>query len=91
MKKIITTIAIVLSISAFAQDTLTTEQKNSAKSALFDSYNVVVSINKIVEPSAEKVAEKARNIQHINIMLSKDWLSEMLTNEELQQLIGVIQ
>lgn len=91
MKKIITIIAILLSITAYAQDTLTIQEKIVAKSALFDSYNVVVSINNTVEPSEDKIAEKSRNIQHINIMLSKDWMLEILSQSEKNQLNGIIQ
>jgi hypothetical protein len=90
MKKILFIIALFVSIGMRAQDTLTTEQKQTAKTALFDSYNVVVAINALGAPTAQQVAEKARNVWHLQIMLAKDWMLELLTENEENQIRTIL-
>ena len=86
MKKILIITGLLFSLTITAQENLTTKQKNDAKNALFDSYNVIVDIEQSGTTDTIQLKNKERNIQHINLMLQKEWLNEMLTEEEKTRL-----
>jgi hypothetical protein len=82
MKKIIFTACLFISIGVTAQEKLTDSQKTGVKNALNDSYEVIQRINSLNTTDTLLLQEKQRNVEHIDNMMYKTWLFEMLTTEE---------
>jgi membrane-associated HD superfamily phosphohydrolase len=65
----------------FQLETKTEEQVKSLINTAFDSVNL---INSIVSESfdAKKESTIKANVEHLNVMLSKDWFSKGLTTQQ---------
>jgi hypothetical protein len=73
----------------FQLETKTAEQVNNSIKAAFDSVNL---INSIVSEPFETKKEKLikPNIEHLSLMLSKDWFAAGLTTEQRLQIEACI-
>lgn len=69
---------------------ITQEQARNSVNAAFDSVNLINSINTLTEKSQDDLDTLARNVEHLNIMLAKDWFTAELTPEERQQIEAVL-
>jgi|LakMenE18May11ns_1017448.scaffolds.fasta_scaffold7599645_2 hypothetical protein len=65
----------------FQLETKTEEQVKSSINAAFDSVNL---INAIVANAFDLTKESTikANVEHLNVMLSKDWFSKGLTTQQ---------
>jgi hypothetical protein len=65
----------------FQLETKTEEQVNNSINAAFDSVNLINSITS--EPFDEKKEKTVKsNVEHLSLMLSKDWFSTALTTQQ---------
>lgn len=73
----------------FQLETKTEEQVNNSIKAAFDSVNL---INSIVSEPFEAKKEKLikPNVEHLSLMLSKDWFAAGLTEEQKSQIDSCI-
>ena len=73
----------------FQLETKTAEQVNNSIKAAFDSVNL---INSIVSEPFETKKEKLikPNVEHLSLMLSKDWFAARLTTEQKLQIEACI-
>ena len=73
----------------FQLETKTAEQVNNSIKAAFDSVNL---INSIVSEPFETKKEKLikPNVEHLSLMLSKDWFAAGLTTEQRLQIEACI-
>ena len=69
---------------------VTQEQARKSVNAAFDSVNLINEINALVEKTQEDLDTLDRNVEHLNIMLNKDWFVAELTPEEKEQIEAVI-
>ena len=65
---------------------VTQEQARKSVNAAFDSVNLINKINVLVEKSQEDLDTLARNVEHLKIMMAKDWFVAELTPEEKSQI-----
>jgi hypothetical protein len=70
---------------------LTSEQIEKSISAAFDSVNLINELNLLETLTEEEADRKNRNIQHLEIMMEKEWFSSNLTSEQNSQIISVIE
>lgn len=73
------------------QENYTAEQIQKHIAAAFDSVNLINELNTIESLSEEQVSTKERNVQHLEIMIAKEWFVEALTEEQtsiINQLIS---
>lgn len=70
---------------------LTQEQIEKSISAAFDSVNLIEELNLLETLTEEEVDRKDRNIQHLKIMMEKEWFSSNLTSEQTSQINAVIE
>ena len=69
---------------------VTQEQARVSVNAAFDSVNLINEINALAEKTQEDLDTLDRNVEHLNIMLNKDWFAAELTPEEKEQIEAVI-
>jgi hypothetical protein len=69
---------------------VTQEQARVSVNAAFDSVNLINEINALAEKTQEDLDTLDRNVEHLNIMLNKDWFVAELTPEEKEQIEAVI-
>lgn len=70
---------------------LTQEQIEKSISAAFDSVNLIEELNLLETLTEEETDRKTRNIQHLEIMMEKEWFSSNLTSEQTSQINSVIE
>tara|TARA_R110000868_G_scaffold302858_1_gene563411 strand:- start:590 stop:832 length:243 start_codon:yes stop_codon:yes gene_type:complete len=73
------------------QETFTPEQVQKHIAAAFDSVNLINELNAVESLTQEQVDSKERNVQHLEIMIAKEWFVEALTEEQtsiINQLIS---
>ena len=73
------------------QETFTSEQVQKHIAAAFDSVNLINELNAVESLTQEQVDSKERNVQHLEIMIAKEWFVEALTEEQtsiINQLIS---
>ena len=58
---------------------LTQEEARVSVNAAFDSVNLINEINVLVEKSQEDLDTLDRNVEHLEIMMAKDWFVSELT------------
>lgn len=69
---------------------LTQEEIAKSISAAFDSVNLINELNALPSLDEEQTATKDRNVQHLNIMMTKDWFSTNLTVEQTTAINAVL-
>jgi hypothetical protein len=67
-------------------DKLTPEQISKSVLIAYDSVELVNELRAKAELSEEETATVDRNIQHVKIMLAKDWFVAALTKKQLKEL-----
>lgn len=70
--------------------TVTQEQAHKSVNAAFDSVNLINEINLLTEKTQEDLDTLGRNIEHLEIMMAKDWFVAELTPEEKTQIETLI-
>lgn len=65
---------------------LTPEQIEKCVNAAFDSVNLINELRTNPSLTEEQQDRLDRNIQHLEIMLAKDWFSAALTEEQTTQI-----
>ena len=69
---------------------VTQEEARRSVNAAFDSVNLINEINLLTEKTQEDLDTLDRNIEHLNIMMAKDWFVAELTPEEKTQIEALI-
>ena len=69
---------------------LTQDQIEKSISATYDSVSLINELNSKEILTEEDVDSKNRNIQHIEIMLGKEWFLEALSETQVAELQNVI-
>jgi len=64
------------------QENYTPEQIQKHIAAAFDSVNLINDLNTIESLTQEQVDSKERNVQHLKIMIAKEWFANGLTEEQ---------
>jgi len=59
-------------------------------SAAFDSVNLINELNVISELSELQIKIKSVNVSHLQLMMTKDWFVDALTEEQTNQINSVI-
>jgi len=59
-------------------------------SAAFDSVNLINELNVISELTEIQIKIKSVNVRHLQLMMSKDWFVDALTEEQTNQINSVI-
>ena len=65
---------------------LTQEQIERSISATYDSVSLINGLNSKEVLTEEEADSKDRNIEHIKIMLSKEWFANALTKDQKTEL-----
>ena len=65
---------------------LTQEQIEKSISAAYDSVSLINELNSKEVLTEEEADSKDRNIEHIKIMLSKEWFANALTKDQKTEL-----
>ena len=68
----------------------TQEQIAQSISAAFDSVNLVAELKAKASVTEDEQGTIDRNVEHLNIMLGKDWFAEALTTEQAEQINAVL-
>ena len=68
----------------------TQEQIAQSISAAFDSVNLVAELKAKASVTEDEQGTIDRNVEHLNIMLGKDWFAEALTAEQTEQINAVL-
>lgn len=58
------------------------EEITKSVNAAFDSVNLINELQAKTTLTEEEQATVSRNVEHLKIMMSKDWFSEALTEEQ---------
>lgn len=69
---------------------VTQEQARKSVNAAFDSVNLINEINLLNEKTQEDLDALDRNIEHLKIVMGKDWFVAELTPEEKTQIEALI-
>lgn len=69
---------------------LSQEQIKKSISAAFDSVNLIKQLNELPSLSIDDKNTKTRNVQHLQLMLNKDWFNKNITPEQLTDIESVI-
>lgn len=67
-----------------------TEQIKKSVAAAFDSVNLITNLKAKEVVTDEENSTISRNIEHLKIMMSKDWFVEALTTTQKQQINSLI-
>jgi len=68
---------------------LTTEQIAKSISAAYDSVALIAELNAKETLTEEETATVTRNVEHIRIMMGKEWFVEGLTNLQITELQAI--
>jgi hypothetical protein len=68
----------------------TQEQIAQSISAAFDSVNLVAELKAKASVTEDEQGTIDRNVEHLNIMLGKEWFAEALTAEQTEQINAVL-
>jgi len=68
---------------------LTAEQVAKSVSAAYDSVALIAELKAKAELSEEETATITRNVEHIAIMLGKEWFATALTAEQKTELEAI--
>ena len=68
---------------------LTTEQIAKSISAAYDSVALIAELNAKETLTEEETATVTRNVEHIRIMMGKEWFVERLTNLQITELQAI--
>jgi hypothetical protein len=68
----------------------TQEQIAQSISAAFDSVNLVAELKAKASVTEDEQGTIDRNVEHLNIMLGKEWFAEALTAEQAEQINAVL-
>lgn len=68
----------------------TQEQIAQSISAAFDSVNLVAELKAKASVTEDEQGTIDRNVEHLNIMLGKEWFAEALTAEQAAQINAVL-
>lgn len=68
----------------------TQEQIAKSISAAFDSVNLVAELKAKASVTEDEQGTIDRNVEHLNIMLGKEWFAEALTTEQAKQINAVL-
>jgi len=68
----------------------TQEQIAQSISAAFDSVNLVAELKAKASLTEDEQGTIDRNVEHLNIMLGKEWFAEALTAEQAEQINAVL-
>lgn len=68
---------------------LTTEQVAKSVLAAYDSVNLINELNAKETLTEEETATLNRNVEHIRIMMGKEWFVAGLTNEQIIELQAI--
>jgi len=71
------------------REELTAEQVAKSVLAAYDSVNLIAELKAKAELSEEETATIARNVEHIAIMLGKEWFATALTAEQKTELEAI--
>ncbi|NQW26162.1 MAG: hypothetical protein HQ473_07370 [Cryomorphaceae bacterium] len=69
---------------------LTQEEIAQSISAAFDSVNLIAELKAKESVTEDEQATIDRNVEHLSIMLGKEWFLEALTAEQAAQINAVI-
>jgi len=69
---------------------LTQEQIAQSITAAFDSVNLVAELKAKASVTEDEQGTIDRNVEHLNIMLGKEWFAEALTAEQAEQINAVL-
>jgi hypothetical protein len=69
---------------------VTAEQAAQSVLAAYDSVNLIAELRAKAELSEEESATVTRNVEHISIMLGKEWFVNALTTEQKSELDALI-
>ena len=68
---------------------LTAEQIAKSISAAYDSVSLIAELNAKETLTEEETATVTRNVEHIRIMMGKEWFVEGLTNLQITELQAI--
>ena len=68
----------------------TQEQIAQSISAAFDSVNLVAELKAKASVTEDEQGTIERNVEHLNIMLGKEWFAEALTAEQASDIAAVL-
>ena len=68
---------------------LTAEQIAKSISAAYDSVALIAELNAKETLTEEETATVTRNVEHIHIMMGKEWFVEGLTNLQITELQAI--
>ena len=77
-----------MSLEQFKEE-VTAEQAAKSVLAAYDSVNLIAELKAKAELSEEETATVARNVEHIAIMLGKEWFAAALTAEQKTELEAI--
>ncbi len=77
-----------MSVEQFKEE-VTAEQATNSVLAAYDSVNLIAELRVKTELSEEETATLARNVEHIAIMLGKEWFVAALTLEQKTELEAI--
>lgn len=73
------------------QEEITQEEITQSISAAYDSVNLINQLNALTPPlSDEDAATLSRNIEHLRVMMAKDWFYGGLTAEQTTEINAII-
>lgn len=78
-----------MSVEQFKEE-VTAEQVAKSVLAAYDSVNLIAELKRKRTLSKEEIATLTRNVEHIAIMLGKEWFVNALTAEQKSELGGLI-
>jgi hypothetical protein len=78
-----------MSVEQFKEE-VTAEQAAKSVLAAYDSVNLIAELRAKAELSEEETETVTRNVEHIAIMLGKEWFVAALTAEQKTELEGLI-
>ena len=69
---------------------LTAEQKAKSVEAAYDSVHLINKLKEQSTLSEEDTDTVTRNVEHLKIMLAKEWFAETLTAEQKAELEAIV-
>jgi methyl-accepting chemotaxis protein len=71
-------------------ENLTQEQIAESVSAAFDSVNLINELNAKTDKTQEDLDTISRNVEHLIVMMSKEWFVNALTSEQTSAINAII-
>ena len=78
-----------MSVEQFKEE-VTAEQAAKSVLAAYDSVNLIAELKRKRTLSEEETATLTRNVEHISIMLGKEWFATALTPAQKTELEGLV-